>query len=416
VEVQPLKISARIRGLQSHNQPLEVAEPRARLALNLADLAPEEIYRGALITTPDSGDPSRAIDVLLERSARLPTTARPLRNGSTLNFHYGSARLSARLQLLDRKEFLPNEKQIARLHFASPIFVFEGDRFLLRDASEQLTVAGGAVLDAEADAVRFKSAPQRLFLQRRAAAPNDCGVLAETRLQRDRFGWREELLRKTNFSEEEIAASLKALQAAGRIFLDGKIAVDLDWWKKLRESAASLIGAEHVAHPEQAGLEIGQLRDALQLANEVVFDALLGALAESGFVRNRNVVQRVDHQQSLPAELRSAGERIRAAFAAAPFNPPSRRELASDSNSERALRFLVETRAVVELTHDVLFGAEAFLKMRETVAIFIECNGPATAGQLRAALGSSRRVIVPFLERLDKIGLTIREGDRRRLR
>ncbi|HEY1583258.1 MAG TPA: selenocysteine-specific translation elongation factor, partial [Chthoniobacterales bacterium] len=109
VEVQPWKISARIRGLQSHNQPLEVAEPRARLALNVADLAPEEIYRGAIITTPDSGDPSRAIDVLLERSARLPTTARPLRSGSTLNFHYGSARLIARLQLLDRKEFLPNE-------------------------------------------------------------------------------------------------------------------------------------------------------------------------------------------------------------------------------------------------------------------------------------------------------------------
>jgi selenocysteine-specific elongation factor len=41
---------------------------------------------------------------------------------------------------------------------------------------------------------------------------------------------------------------------------------------------------------------------------------------------------------------------------------------------------------------------------------------PATTSALRQLLGTSRRVVVPLLEHLDRIGLTIRDGDRRRLR
>jgi hypothetical protein len=35
---------------------------------------------------------------------------------------------------------------------------------------------------------------------------------------------------------------------------------------------------------------------------------------------------------------------------------------------------------------------------------------------LRQALGSSRRIMVPLLERLDRDGFTARVGDKRRLR
>jgi selenocysteine-specific elongation factor len=50
------------------------------------------------------------------------------------------------------------------------------------------------------------------------------------------------------------------------------------------------------------------------------------------------------------------------------------------------------------------------------VAEFISNNGPATVSELRQALGSSRRVMVPLLERLDREGVTTRAGDKRRLR
>jgi len=53
--------------------------------------------------------------------------------------------------------------------------------------------------------------------------------------------------------------------------------------------------------------------------------------------------------------------------------------------------------------------------MKSQVAEFISKNGPATVSQLRQALGSSRRVMVPLLERLDREGITRRAGDKRML-
>jgi selenocysteine-specific elongation factor len=53
--------------------------------------------------------------------------------------------------------------------------------------------------------------------------------------------------------------------------------------------------------------------------------------------------------------------------------------------------------------------------MKSAVADFISKNGPATVSQLRQRLESSRRIMVPLLERLDREGVTRRVGDKRKL-
>jgi len=63
----------------------------------------------------------------------------------------------------------------------------------------------------------------------------------------------------------------------------------------------------------------------------------------------------------------------------------------------------------------VLLLRESFERMNSQVTEFISKNGPATVSQLRQALGSSRRVMVPLLERLDRDGVTRRAGDKRML-
>src|SRR5215467_6717459 len=96
VRIAPQEIRARIRGLQTHNHPLEMAGPKRRLALNLPELAPEQIARGkSIITEADESEVSRILDVMLERSSRLPSGIRPIANGAIVNLHFGGARYSA---------------------------------------------------------------------------------------------------------------------------------------------------------------------------------------------------------------------------------------------------------------------------------------------------------------------------------
>jgi selenocysteine-specific elongation factor len=108
--------------------------------------------------------------------------------------------------------------------------------------------------------------------------------------------------------------------------------------------------------------------------------------------------------------------RIREALAGQPFDPPSRKAIESDPQARQVMRFLIENGDVTELALDVALLRESFERMKLQVTEFISKNGPATVSELRQALGSSRRIMVPLLERLDRDGVTTRVGDKRCLR
>ena len=76
---------------------------------------------------------------------------------------------------------------------------------------------------------------------------------------------------------------------------------------------------------------------------------------------------------------------------------------------------MIETGEVIEADSDVVLLRENFEQMKSTVVDFISKNGPATVSELRQALESSRRTMVPFLEKLDRQGVTRRLGDKRLL-
>ena len=118
----------------------------------------------------------------------------------------------------------------------------------------------------------------------------------------------------------------------------------------------------------------------------------------------------------MSAQLHAVGSKLRAALAAKPFDPPSRNELAPDPVSQQALRFLIATGDVVEITEEMVMATEHVKRATELIQEFIRDRGPATVSSLRQMLGSTRRVMLPLLARLDRDGVTLRQGEKRILR
>jgi selenocysteine-specific elongation factor len=118
----------------------------------------------------------------------------------------------------------------------------------------------------------------------------------------------------------------------------------------------------------------------------------------------------------LPPHLEAVGAKLRATLAAKPLEPPSRKELAPDAVAQQALRFLLQTSEAIELSDDLVFSTDGFARATDIVKKFLSERESATAGELRQALGTSRRIVIPLLERLDKDGVTRRAGDKRSLR
>ena len=408
IVVYPSNLETRIRSVQSHGHELEVAQPGMRTAINLPDLRVDQIKRGDVVTLPNHGTPTSTMIVRVQKPLRFKggkIVAPPLKNGSSMYVHHGTLRVAGRISFHENGSLEAGKEKTARLKLASPIFAFIGDRFVVRDSSERHTIAGGIVLDPDGDKGSLTS----------SVTPDNVDSLVRATLARQGFARRENLLSKSRFSANQISEALIHLEKDGAIIVRQHIAADCKFWRKLRGQTISFIDAVHKESPERAGIELGELRSALRIAEAEVFEALVTDLCEDEFVRKGSVIARTSHRPTLPVEVQPVEKRIREALNREPFDPPSRKAIESDPQARQVVRFLIENGDLAELALDVLLLRETFERMKSQVAEFISKNGPSTVSQLRQALGSSRRVMVPLLERLDRAGVTQRAGDKRML-
>jgi selenocysteine-specific elongation factor len=223
---------------------------------------------------------------------------------------------------------------------------------------------------------------------------------------------------KTSFSTDDIDAGVAQLVRDGAVVASGDVVVDAARWAAALRRAAQLVDAVHREYPERLGLSLTDLRNAItkELPFEDVFDALIASLGDEGFSRSGSVIRRASHRAQLPDPLRAAGETLRRALSTQPLEPPSRKDLTPDAASQRALKFLIDSGEVIEISTELVMSAAAVAQATAQVKAFVAKNGPATVSDLRQSLGSSRRIVVPLLEYLDRTFVTVRHGDKRALR
>jgi selenocysteine-specific elongation factor len=409
VIVHPSGVATRIRSIQSHGHELEAAQPGMRTALNLPDVPVDQIKRGDVVTIGGFAAPQSRIIVLLRQSTRLDgekVSPRRLKNGSLVYVHHGTSRVAARIAFGANGTPDTSPTRIAQLRFAAPMFAFVGDRFVVRDSSERHTLAGGIVLDPDGE----------MALDLSVSTSDDLQSLVRATIARKGLVREEDLLSKSQFSADEISEALTSLERKGAIILRQHIVADCEFWETLRERAIGLVDAVHKEAPERVGIDLNQLRSALRIQEPEVIESLLADLCDGGFVRKGFCIARACHRPKLPFHIEPVENRVREALTRQPFDPPSRKAIESDAQARQVVRFLIQNGELIEIAPDVLLLRESLANMKSRIAEFISTNGPATVSELRQALGSSRRVVVPLLERLDREGTTQRSGDKRWLR
>ncbi len=421
--VLPAGRRTHVRTIQSHNAELDSAGPGMRTALNLSDVVLGErgrkgIARGDIVTVAGLGEPSDTLDVFVERSGReipgQPASLRPIRNGQRVRFHHGSGSHGARIFFATRGGLARGESELAELRFERPVYAFLGDRFVLRDWPKTSSLAGGVVLDPDAKRECFRKPEQRVFLEIRSAAPGNVKVALRTLLERDRAALAPVLL-KARFSGDEIEAALRLLEAENVCSRQGSWLIAAGWWKQALQEIAQRIEFVHRQEASQPGMAIGDLRRETEarLPDKELFEALLKGIEELGFERIGALVRRRGYRAVLPPELRVAGDRIRRTLAEAALEPPNPKELAPTPADRRALQFLITSAEAVELGDKCVLSAEQYNRAREAVIASLKRKGKATVSELRQELGTTRRILMPILDRLDRERVTVRLDDYR---
>jgi selenocysteine-specific elongation factor len=127
------------------------------------------------------------------------------------------------------------------------------------------------------------------------------------------------------------------------------------------------------------------------------------------------LVLRPGHAIRFSPQQEQAIQRLMARFAASPYAPPSVKECQAEVG-EDVVAALIDLERLVAVAPDVVFSQEDYQRMVGDVRRMIQQNGTLTVAQARDHFNTSRRYVLAFLEHLDAIGVTTRQGDERKLK
>ena len=411
VEILPQNIGARIRELQTHKKVHKEVAPGTRVAMNLAGVEKEKLKRGDVVTRVGL---DKTIETFIAHVEVVSTLKSPIKHNANLLLILGTTELVARARILDKDQIPPGESSFVQFLCKGRLLARIGDHFILRLPSPQITVGGGTVLDVSPRVHKRKDGELISDLQRRLSLDMSDLILSE--LKKWGLLTKRGILKASNFSQEQIQSSLKELEKEGKIFSIGDFIADLITWKETSERVVSEIEKTHKTFPYKIGAKLAEFSSRLKIKENLFDQTVKHLVAEKKIVQQGAYLRLSDHQSTLSPRQKELSEKILQEFASKPLSPPTKEELLNlGTDYEDVLLFLIEQGQLVELKEGVLLRSDDFEKIKAKVKDFIGQQGAATVSQLRAHLDTTRKYMVPILEKLDQLGVTQREGDKRTL-
>jgi len=423
IEILPSTLKARIRGLQTHKARVETAMPPTRVAVNLTGVSKEQLQRGDLLTTPGWLMATELLDVRLRHLKAAP---RPLAHNATLDFFTGTAQSQARVRLLDHMEVLPGEESWAQLVLTSPVATVKGDRFILRQASPSLTLAGGAIIDAfpQRRHRRFhketiqkldslaRGTPQEVLLQElERDQPCEASVLVSRSTQ----GAQQAGSTLRSLLQDNIATALDTTVVPEAIAESSAYVMSTAGWVLLGERVSALLDEYHHRYPLRAGMPREELKSRLRLPPRAFNEAIHKASTQRLLAETESILSLTGHRVSFSVEQQRQVDTLLKVFAQNPYSPPSLSECEVTVGSD-VLAALIELGILTKVSDSVMFASETYTQMTQSITNHLRREGHITLAQVRDMFSTSRKYAQALLEHLDEKRVTRRVGDERMLR
>ena len=369
--------TVRVRGIESLEEKVDSMSGVARVALNLTgDVADLDVTR--TLTTPDAFHWTEVLDVRVTSGDvdRLPT--QPI-------LHVGAHSVSVHCR--------PLGGELVRLALERPLPLRVGDRTLLRDPGSR-QVWGARVLD-----------PMPPPLRRRGAAVERAKALEDvtepdlvTEVAR-REVVDVDTLRRIGVPDS--SAATRSVVRAGQWLMSN------DRAERTGNQILQLVTEHDRERPLDRGLPVAVLAERLDLPSP---ELVVAVLREPLHLHGGRVLASDD--DALPAELEQALAALAEDLASTPFNAPTAdrlRELGLDTARTAAA---AKAGRLLRLAPGIVLLPGADVRAVEELR---SLSQPFTTSEARSRLGTSRRVVLPLLEHLDRAGLTRRLPDDRRL-
>jgi len=338
-----------------------------------------------------------------------------------LRFHVATTQEEGRLVILDKDNIEPGEELYVQFVFKKPVVVLPGDRFILRGPYTVQTIGGGVILDIMPPRHKRKDAglPDIYKLLREGKETEKAGYhIGKGGFKGIAIQTLAVLCGTGIRGIEKICA---ALVESGAVKIIGRTSVHMEHFVTYKKRIIDITGEYHKANPLKVGIPKEELRTRLPVTDIQIFQAALDeCVGEGHIVVEKDRVKSSSHSggSEKTGKLESS---VLDVLRASGLTPPNLNELAekiviTEKELKDLLGRLVFKGMVVKVTPKIYFHHDAVEGLKNKVIEFIKRNGEMGPSDLKAELDLSRKYLIPLLEYLDQIKLTIRKGDKRVLR
>ncbi len=425
LKVLPQGITTRVRSIQMHGHDVSEAASGNRVAVSLAGLSTEDVRPGDFLSGSDDQQSTDRADATFTFLDPL-NLGKPLKSGSRVHVAHGTREVLGRLLLMDGVESLsPQGSSLVQLRLEEPLPLAYGDHYIIRSYSPTHVIGGGVILAAHPRRRTNLNNHERLLLD--ALVDGDTGTILDTYF--DAISLPQtltEIVHGTGLDQTQVTATLdQFLNAKQLLSLPSKepLYCKPAQLQRILQSLERALITFHSTQPQATGMAKEQLRQAaLPQATPVLLDALISAMEE------RKLITRLDNGEvshpsagagARQAEAQAANQ-LESALIQGGAAAPTLTEYCEQSGvtlpqARKAAQALEREGRALRLDSERFIDAATAERCREAIRSYITTHGPATAAELRDALGVSRKYAMPILERLDLEGLTYRDGDLRKL-
>ncbi len=422
IMVYPQKISSKVRSIQVHGEQAGESQAGMRTAINLHGLEVEDLDRGFVLARPGTLFPSKAWDLEL---THLESAPRPLKHRTQVHFHHGAKEVLARIYLLDREKLEPGESCVCQVRFEDHMSGVYGDRCVLRSYSPLRTIAGARIINPLGRKVKRFSSEVKI-LEKLAGARAEELIHVQLELVGISGLTLSQLVILTDLENKELQKKLQVMGGRQEVFLvdkENRIYVSGEVVARLEKDMLEQLGELHRKHPMRQGASRGELAGkwARDIPEKLFFFVLERLVRAERIISEQEYYRLPEHRVSLAADQEKLKKKITGTYVQSGIQPPTVKKLLEDLSLEMkevlpVLKLLQDEKFLVKISEELYFSNEAVEELKRKITSFLMKSEEMGPVEFKELTGLSRKYAIPLMEFMDKEKLTIRIGDKRKLR
>lgn len=369
INIYPLKIKSKVKGIEIHGEKRNSAEAGNRIALNLAGVEKSQINRGDIVSEEENFIESKRVDIIFTALEKIS-----VKNNQRIRFHIGTKEVIGRIRFFGQDIVKEKGRYPAQLLLEENITGIYGEFGIIRNFSPLYTVGGVKILNISGEKVKRSSA--------------------------------------------EYIEKLLELDKTGKFSAQEKNILNSEYLENILEDF-------HEKNRLKRGVLRAELKnryfpqESLHNFRNFIDENISLGIIKSETVLEKEYISLKNFKIKLTKEEKQLKEIIFKKYKEQIFNFEKYENIkkqTADKNFDIIHNYMAEENMIIFLGEDywILRGylAEAEKQIRD----FLNKNGKITISEFRGLLGINRKSALLILEKSDSLGITERISDYRILK